>query len=166
MKKVALLAIAALVLFGLNSYGQNPDTSRIRIGNKKYTVIVDNKDVRIITDEDGKVVTEDIRGDKKHEHKHKPGRRMNGTWGGFEIGLANFVNSDYKLPDYNQSSLGDKFMDLKVASSWDASFNFAEKSLGIIRNYVGIVTGLGIEYTNYRFVNDFTVSRDNQRPAN
>ena len=159
MKKVALLAIAALVLFGLNSYGQNPDTSRIRIGNKKYTVIVDNKNVRIVTDEDGKVVTEDIRGDKKHEHKHKPACRMNGTWGGFEIGLANFVNPDFNLPNYDHGSLGDKFMDLKVANSWDMNFNFAEKSLGIIRNYVGIVTGLGIEYTNYRFVNDFSLTK-------
>jgi len=154
MKKIALLAIAALVLFGLNSYGQDPDTSKIRIGNKKYTVIVDDgKELRIVTDENNKVVTEDIRGDERHEHKSA--RRMDGTWGGFELGLANFVNSDYKmtLPE------GADFMDLKVANSMEFNFNFAEKSLGIIKNYVGIVTGLGLQYQNYRFVNDFSLTK-------
>jgi len=154
MKKVVLLAAAALVLLGLNSYGQDPDTSKIRIGNKKYTVIVDDdKQIKIITDEDEQVITEDIRGKRRHEHKTK--RRMDGTWGGFELGVANFINTDYKfaLPS------GGEFMDLKVANSLDFNFNFAEKSLGIIKNYVGIVTGLGLQYTNYRFTDDFSLTK-------
>jgi hypothetical protein len=155
MKKIVLLAIAAVVLFGLNSYGQDPDTSKIRIGNKKYTVIVDNKDVRIITDDNGNIATEDFRGDKRHEHKHKYGGRMDGTWGGFELGLTNFVNSDYKMT----LPAGGEFMDLKVANSLEFNFNFAEKSLGIIKNYVGIVTGLGLQYQNYRFVDDFSLTK-------
>jgi len=156
MKKITLLAIAALVLMGLNSYGQDPDTSKIRVGNKKYTVIVDNKDVRIITDEDSKVVTEDIRGEEKEErHEHRQVHRMDGTWGGFEIGLTNFVNRENRMT----LPVGGEFMDLKVANSMDFNFNFAEKSLGIVKNYVGIVTGLGIEYTNYRFVNDFSLTK-------
>jgi hypothetical protein len=152
MKKVVLLASAALVLFGLNSYGQDPDTSKIRIGNKKYTVIVDDdKEVRIISDKDSKIIFDEGR----HEKKHRPARRMDGTWGGFELGLANFINTDYKmtLPE------GAEFMDLKVAKSLDFSFNFAEKSLGIIKNYVGIVTGLGLQYTNYRFTDDFSLKQ-------
>ncbi|MFA6126442.1 MAG: hypothetical protein WC699_03970 [Bacteroidales bacterium] len=152
MKKIALLATAALVLVGLNSYGQDPDTSKIRIGKKQYTVIVDDdKGVRIVTDGDENVVTEDFF-EKKH---HNQGPRMDGTWGGFEIGLANFVNSDYKMA----MPAGGEFMDLKVANSLDFSFNFAEKSLGIIKNYVGIVTGLGIQYTNYRFSSDFNLTK-------
>jgi len=152
MKKIALLASAALVLFGLNSYGQDPDTSKIRIGNKKYTVIVDDdKEIRILTEGDSNVVIREHRIGKEH----KPARRMDGTWGGFELGVTNFVNSDYKmtLPE------GADFMDLKVANSLEFNFNFAEKSLGIIKNYVGIVTGLGLQYQNYRFVNDFSLTK-------
>jgi len=152
MKKIVLLASAALVLVGLNSYGQDPDTSRIRIGNKKYTVIVDNdKEIKILTDSDSNVV---LRGHRKYK-EHKPTHGMNGTWGGFEIGLANFVNSDYKMT----LPAGGEFMDLKVANSMEFNFNFAEKSLGIIKNYVGIVTGLGLQYQNYRFVNDFSLTK-------
>lgn len=154
MKKLALLATAALVLVGLNSYGQDPDTSKIRIGNKKYTVIVDDdKAIRIVTDENDNVITEDFHSARKH--KHNMPRRMDGTWGGFEIGLTNFANSDYEMT----LPAGAEFMDLKVANSLDFSFNFAEKSFGLIRNYVGIVTGLGFQYTNYRFTDDFSLTK-------
>lgn len=153
MKKVFLLATAALVLLALNTYGQEPDTSKIRIGKKQYTVIVDDdKEIKIVTDGD-QIVTEDIHGREKPEHKRA--RRMDGTWGGFELGVTNFVNSDFKmtLPE------GADFMDLKVVNSMEFNFNFAEKSLGIIKNYVGIVTGLGLQYQNYRFANDFSLTK-------
>jgi hypothetical protein len=150
MKKIFLLATAALVLFGLNGYGQEPDTSKIRIGNKKYTVIVDNdKGIKILTEGDSNTIV------KEHhmERPHNSVKRMNGTWGGLEIGLTNFVNSDFKmtLPEAG------RFMDLKVANSLEFNINFAEKTLGLIRNYVGIVTGLGLQYQNYRFVDDFSL---------
>lgn len=152
MKKVALLATTVLVLFGLNSYGQDPDTSKIRIGNKKYTVIVDSdKQIKITTDGDSVTVLEDNHPGKRH-HEHK---KMDGTWAGFEMGLTNFINEDYRF----SMPAGGGFMDLKVANSLDFNFNFAEKSFGIIKNYVGIVTGLGFELTNYRFTNDFTFTK-------
>ena len=156
MKRFTLLAAAALVLFGLNSYGQDPDTSKIRIGNKKYSVIVEgNKEIRIITDENEKAKAEgrEEGEDRKERHEHSDRHRMDGTWGGFEIGLTNFINKDYRF----ELPAGGEFMDLKVANSIDYTFNFAEKSLGIVKDYVGIVTGLGITYTNYRFTDDFTL---------
>jgi hypothetical protein len=152
MKKVALLATAAMVLFGLNSYGQDPDTSKIRIGNKKYTVIVDDdKEIKILTEGDSNVVIKERHIDRERKPLHK----MNGTWAGFEMGVTNFLNHD------NQFSLpaGAEFMDLKVANSLEFNFNFAEKTLGIIKNYVGIVTGLGFQYQNYRFQNDFSLTK-------
>jgi hypothetical protein len=152
MKKIVLLAAAALVLVGLNSYGQDPDTSKVRIGNKKYTVIVDDdKEIKILTEGDSNVVIKE----RHIDREHKPVKRMNGTWGGFELGVTNFVNTDYKMT----LPAGGEFMDLKVANSMEFNFNFAEKSLGIIKNYVGIVTGLGLQYQNYRFVDDFSLTK-------
>lgn len=152
MKKIALLASAAIILFGLNSFGQDPDTSKIRIGNKKYTVIVDNdKEIKILTDSADAVVVEKEHAEKEHKHT----RRMDGTWGGFGIGVTNFINTDYKMA----LPAGAEFMDLKVANSLEFNFNFAEKTLGIIKDYVGITTGLGLQYQNYRFANDFTFTK-------
>ena len=156
MKNLALLATAALVLFGLNSYGQDPDTSKIRIGNKKYTVIVDNdKEIKILTDSDSNVVEKEHA--EKKEHKHA--KRMDGTWGGFEIGIANFANSSNQMATAADAG----FMDLKVANSLSWNFNFAEKSFGLIKNYFGIVTGLGLQYQNYRFATDFTMSKTSDK---
>lgn len=153
MKKIFLLASAAIFLLSLNIYGQETDTSKIRIGKKKYTVIVDNdKEIKIITDGDS-IVQENIEGREKHEHHHA--KRMDGTWGGFGIGITNFINHDYKVA----LPAGAEFMDLKVANSLEFNFNFAEKTLGIIKDYVGITTGLGLQYQNYRFTNDFTLTK-------
>lgn len=145
---MVVLSLAALIGLGLNTYGQNePDTSKIRVGNKKYTVIVDgDKEVRILNDKDtGQVVKE--RQTVKHK---KPAKRMDGMWDGLEFGLTNFINSDYQLYEPDVSDI----MNVKVANSWGFNFNFAEKSFGIIRNYFGLVTGLGLEYQRYMFDND------------
>lgn len=153
MKKIALLATAALVLVGLNSYGQDPDTAKVRVLNKKYTVIVDDeKGVKIITEGDSNKIVKERHFDRKHDH----GKRMDGTWAGFEMGLTNFINEDFKfdLPEDAQ------YMDLKVSKSMEFNFNIAEKSLGIIKNYVGVVTGLGFQFRNYRFTDNYDLFKD------
>ncbi|MFO7617907.1 MAG: hypothetical protein R6V75_11725 [Bacteroidales bacterium] len=152
MKRVVLLALIALIGIGFNTYGQeNPDTSKVRIGKKQYTIIIDDdKEIRIITDENDKVITEDIRG-RKPVRKHV--RKMDGTWEGLEFGLSNFLNSDYQL----ELPAGADFMEVKMANSWGFNFNFAEKSLGIVRNYAGLVTGLGLGYNRYMFNNNMSL---------
>lgn len=148
MKRVVILALAGIIGIGLNGYSQeDPDTSKIRIGNKKYTVIVDSdRDIQIITDEDGDMI---VRERESRYHK-KPARKMDGTWGGFEFGLATLTNADYKL----QLPSDGAFLDYNMNQSYGFNFNFAEKSLGIIRNYVGLVTGLGFEYQQFMLTND------------
>jgi hypothetical protein len=153
MKKIALLALAGMIGFGLNSFSQeDPDTSKIRIGNKKYTVIIDNdKEIRILTDEDSDVVVKD----RRDFHHHKPGRKMDGTWGGFELGVANLTNANYKL----ELPANAGFLDYKMNQSYGFNFNFAEKSLGIIRNYFGLVTGLGFEYQQFMLANNINLTK-------
>ena len=148
MKRLSLL-LAVLIGFGAAAFSQDPDTSKVRIGKKQYTIIVDdNKDIRIITEDgdDGVVVRERI-------HKKKKMRRMNGTWDGLEIGVNNFLNSDYEMD--LPANAG--FMDLKVPNSWAVNLNFAEKSFGLIGNYFGLVTGLGFEYNRYMLTGDVDI---------
>jgi hypothetical protein len=148
MKKFILLALTGMIGFGLNTWAQEEsDTSKIRIGNKKYTVIVDaDKDIQIITDEDADVIVKE----KKHEHFREPARKMDGTWDGFEFGLSTLTNADYKLALPEDG----KFLDYNMNQSLGFNFNIAEKSFGIVRNYIGIVTGLGFEYNQYMLSNN------------
>ncbi len=147
MKRFSLL-LAVLIGFGAAAYSQDPDTSKVRIGKKQYTIIVDDdKEVRIITDNDEDVKVHKIVSKKKKMH------RMNGMWDGFELGVNNFVNTDYQfdfLPE------GD-FMKLEVPNSWGFNLNFAEKSFGLIGNYFGLVSGLGLEYNRYMLSNDVDI---------
>jgi len=139
MKRISLL-LAVLIGFGAAAFSQEADTSKVRIGKKQYTIIIDDaKEVRIITDADDDVIV------SKRAPKKKRTPRMNGTWDGFEIGMNSFVNSDYQLDLPGNAG----FMDLKVPNSWALNFNFAEKSFGLIGNYFGLVTGLGLEYNRY-----------------
>jgi len=150
MKRFILFTLITLISFASSTYSQEPDTSKVRIGNKKYTIIIDDdKEIRIITDDmniDNNIIV--------HHKKKKRPRKMNGTWDGLEFGLANFMNYDYTL-DLPQNG---GFMEPDMMKSWTVNLNFAEKSLGIIYNYFGIVTGLGLEYSRYMLNNDVKLS--------
>ncbi|MCD6333387.1 MAG: hypothetical protein J7L89_08950 [Bacteroidales bacterium] len=154
MKKFGVLLVFSVFLTGSALRAQQPDTSKIRIGKKQYTVIVDDdKEIRIITDDDANIVVQ-----PKHKKHHRPVRRMDGTWDGLEFGLTNFMNSNHQLqlPDDGQ------FLDLKMGNSWGVNFNFAEKSFGLIQNYFGLVTGLSLEYQRYMFSGDFDLVKTQQ----
>lgn len=151
MKRISLLVLAFVVVSG-SIFAQEADTSKVRIGKKKYTIIVDNdKDIQIITDDemdDDQIVI------REYQKKKKKPRRMDGTWEGFELGLNNFVNADYGLDLPADAA----FMETNLPASWGLSFNFAEKSLGLVQNYFGLVTGMGLEFNQYRLANDIKIA--------
>jgi len=42
-------------------------------------------------------------------------------------------------------------MSLNQSKSWTFSLNFAEVNIGIVKKYIGITSGLGLQFNNYRF---------------
>lgn len=151
MKRLTFIALALLIGFG-SSFAQEADTSKVRIGKKKYTIIVDDdKDIQIITDDD---IDDDHIVIREYQNKKKRPRKMDGTWEGLELGLNNFVNADYGLDLPSDAA----FMETNLPSSWSLSLNIAEKSLGLIQNYFGLVTGLGFEFNRYMLANDVKIA--------
>ena len=73
-------------------------------------------------------------------------RRFTPHWSSFEIGLNNYMTSDYStsLPD-NLS-----FMDINTSKSFNVNINFGQIGIGLTR-HLGFVTGVGLEFNNYRF---------------
>ena len=69
-----------------------------------------------------------------------------GHWSGIEFGFNNYVTSDRSmvLPS------GINYMNLQSSISNNFNINFSQLSLGFARHF-GIVTGLGINWNNYRF---------------
>ncbi|MFO8087468.1 MAG: DUF2807 domain-containing protein [Bacteroidales bacterium] len=126
---------------GTSSVGSNGDTTQFRFGKARI----------IIVDDDLKTSLDD---DEEPEEKEDP--EFDGHWGGFEMGVNGFVNADNKmeLPDEYD------FLELKMEKSILVNINLFEKNINLIREHVGLVTGLGLQYNNYRFANNVFLNND------
>jgi hypothetical protein len=66
------------------------------------------------------------------------------------------VNSDYSL----NRSAESEFLDLNTSKSWNFNWNILQYSLGFGTDRVGLVTGLGIEWSNYHFRDTTSIIED------
>lgn len=126
---------------GAAHYGATGDTTSFVFGKSKVIIIDDDVDIDL---------DDDISKARKKEKK------FNGHWGGFELGFNGFLNTDNKMElpaKYN-------FLELKEEKSILVNLNLFEKNFNLIRNHVGVVTGLGLQYNNYRFVNNMILTND------
>ena len=116
------------------------DTSIIRIGKK---------DVKVI-DHDGGT---EIRWGKD-KRKDDP-NRFNGHWEGIEFGFNAFDKPDYSMYD----AADNDFMSLNQGKSLEFDLNFYELNIGLSKSYVGLVSGMGLSFNNYRFDNPYTLQK-------
>jgi len=160
-KSVLVLLILAFTLSAVAQEG-DPEVKTMKKElkeQKKDTtkILLKRKTVKIIEDEDEGETRIYV---KKH-HKDdwefftdKPDFR--GSWTGISFGLSNFVNKDYSI----SRAAGDEFMDLNTGKSWNLNLNFAQYSVNLINNQLGLVTGLGLEINYYRFDNNNSIQED------
>lgn len=115
------------------------DTAIVRIGKK---------DVKVIDHDGG---TEIVWG--KNKHKKKNPKDFEGHWEGLEFGF-----NGLDKPDYSMYSTKD-FMSLNQGKSVEIDFNFYELNIGLIDSYVGLVSGMGLNFNSYRFENPYTIEK-------
>ncbi len=76
--------------------------------------------------------------------------KFRGHWAGFELGLNNYVNADFK------TTLDDPLFELTPEASWVFALNFMEFNIPFSKG-VGLVTGMGSTWNNYHFRNNVNV---------
>ena len=132
------------------SAGSSKDTINKTSGQDTAIVRIGKKDVKVIDHENG---TEILWGkDKHHKDDHN---KFKGHWEGIEFGFNAFDK-----PDYSMYSAADKdFMSLNQGKSLEFDFNFYELNIGLCKNYVGLVSGMGLSFNNYRFENPYTLQK-------
>lgn len=131
---------------------QDADTTIIRIGKKEIKVIDhDNDDMEEEEDDD-----DNFNWCDNNRHKDRSGK-FNGHWEAVELGFNGFDKEDYSL--YN----GNEFMTLNQGKSMEVSVNFYELNIGLVKSYVGLVSGMGLSFNSYRFDNPYTIVRGPQR---
>jgi hypothetical protein len=123
------------------------DTVTVIVNDKKIVVITDDS-VRVNLGQRDYVIDDD--GVQIHKHEKKP--KFNGHWAGFELGVNGLLNKDMALAN----PAGYEFLDQNYAKSIAVSINFFEQNVNLISQHLGLVTGMGITWNNYRFSNDNT----------
>ncbi len=115
---------------------ENGDTTIVQLGDKGLSIVEgeDGTSINIIEMDD----ENDAKPDKKKKKKFKP------HYAGFEIGMNNFLNA-------NNTLATGSFMNLNTGKSWNYNLNFLEYGFGLGTSYVGLVTGMGLEWSSYVF---------------
>jgi hypothetical protein len=132
---------------------ESGDSTLINIGDIKVEVIegsptrvkIGNNELEV--DDEGNV-------DFKRNRKD----RFDGHWGGFDLGVNGYLNSNrgFDMPE------GYEFLDLRMEKSINVAINFWEQNFNLIGNQFGLTTGLGLEWNNYRFDNNVKIIRDEE----
>lgn len=149
MKK--LTVILAAVFFTIGAFAQEKkDTTTFKLG-RSTVIIISDKDA-LVKIENGDTISDSDTLKCKRD-------KFNGSWAGIDIGLNGFLNSN------NSFSLNtsDQFLNLNQAKSWTFSLNFAEFNIGLIKKHIGLVTGAGLQFNNYRFDKNITLSGDSAK---
>ena len=118
------------------------DTTKFKLGKKKYMIIGDNDD---------KHGNYHSRRDSIHDHKD--GFKH---WRGLEIGVNGML-------DYNNTlnvAPGAYFLEQNYAKSYQFGINLFEHDFHIYKNYLNLVTGLGFDFNHYAFSNNTSLKTD------
>lgn len=127
------------------------DTTKIKIGRKEVSIYESGEEteIRVKSVESTQVSPE-------MKAKMSKVRKFRGHWSGFEMGLNNYVNSGFS------TSLDPSmdYMELKSSKSLNVNINFLQYNLKIAGDNFGLVTGMGLEFNDYRFSNNTSIKRE------
>jgi len=104
------------------------ESTRVRIGGRE-----------VVVDEDGNV---DISKVKK--------TRFDGHWGGIHLGVNGFMTSDNTIG----VPAGSEYLEPRYQRSFQFNLNLYEQNINLIRNKLGLVTGIGFQWNNYFMSNN------------
>lgn len=119
------------------------DTSYLKVGGKQIIIIEERngneKDFFTDNEHHSKNVSIDLSWNKKFD----------GHYAGVEFGLNNYLNKDFEMlvPENG------KYMELDDSKSIEFNLNIVDVSLPIVKNRLGLVTGMGLGWNNYKFDN-------------
>jgi len=138
---------------------EDADTTKINLFGNEIEVI-DGKETKISFGDNEMQVSDDgnvkfVKSDKKKPYNHK----FRGHWAGFELAFNGYLNKDFgtELPTQYE------FLELNDVKSIGVNLNLFELNGNIIKNRFGVVSGLGIQWNNYRFDNNVVLLPDSGR---
>ncbi len=119
------------------------DTTKFKLGKKKYMIIGDNNR----NDSDHQYTYHDSLREWNRDFRH---------WNGLDLGVSGLM--DYK--NTLDVAEGASFMELNYAKSLQVGINIFEKDFHIYKNYINLVTGIGLDFNHYAFKNNTSLHTD------
>lgn len=146
MKYMAfIISIMMMVELGAQdtTYTNTRDTTTIELGNTKIIIV---GDAEVSMEED--TTNYDNGFSSKNELTF---------WSGIDIGVNGYLYGDefeFDAPE------GQEHLEVNYSGSRSIAFNIGEWKARLISDNVGIYTGLGVQFNNYKFQNDLTIAMD------
>jgi hypothetical protein len=139
----------------INFWESSPDEDSVSIVlNDDRIVVITDDSVRVrLGDRSIRIGDDGVQLNVRH--KKRP--QFDGHWDGFELVLNGLLNSDNKT----EMPAGYENMDLNYGKSWGVNLNVWEQNFNLANQHLGLVTGLGISWNNYRFDKNVKLTMDN-----
>ncbi|MDP2235896.1 MAG: head GIN domain-containing protein [Bacteroidales bacterium] len=129
------------------------DTVNVNIGNLRIQVLDGDSTVvvvgnrKLVVDESGSV---NLSRTKKH--------KFNGHWAGVDLGINGLLTTDFDMGYPAKYA----YLDQRTEKSIAVNVNFYEQNIPLNKSKtLGLVSGLGLTWNNYRFANDVMLKNEN-----
>ena len=135
------------------SVEESDSAVNVKIGNRGLTILESLEGPKFSLRKYSKDTDWD---QEDNDREYRRRSRFRGHWSGIEFGFNNYGTSDRSLvlpDDIN-------YMTLNSGKSSNFNINFAQLSLGLGR-HIGFVTGLGLNWNNYRFDGNNNIMKGN-----
>jgi len=137
---IKLLGMASLVKAQDTRAATENDTVQVRIGPVEIKV-TDDRQIEIISDQ--------------------PKQQFRDNWAGIELGSNGYLTPDYSLT----MPIGQEWLELRYEKSLAVNLNLFQQNINLVRNRLGLFTGIGLGWNNYRFGNDALLVKGPQEAA-
>ena len=135
------------------------DTTRFKLGKTEIIVLENNKSTKK-KKSDFSWDDDEFENDNLDWDDDDDDSRFAGHFASFNLGFNLFSTKEHTLTLPDSS----KYLELDEGKSFDFSFNVFQFNIPIIRNHLGIVSGMGVTWSTFRF-DDPTVKLDNSQEA-
>ncbi len=149
MRTIILTAFvfSSLMTFAQNEEEKETDTTRINLGETEVLIINTKKGKVVVDANTSPADTIDASPDKEDD-EDSPSH--DGRWAGVDFGVTMLMN-----PAFQASFPNDPIWENDPAKSFYWNINIMDHRFNIYKNYVGITTGFGINWTQVGIKNDY-----------
>ncbi len=131
---------------------EDPENVNVKVAGLDIKVVEEGDTTKVTVGNHNLIIDDD--GNVKYSKCKK--NKFNGHWAGVDLGVNGYINESGNL-DLPQEY---EFLELNQAKSWTFAINPFEQNFNLIRNHFGLITGIGIQWMNYRFNNNVVLSGD------